>query len=111
MVAVDLPSGDDLGALLPASLEKAGHAIVLLLGDERAEIDGRVEAVPDLELARFVGDAFDDPVVDRFVREQPRARGAALALVIEDRARRARNRLVEIGVGEDDGGRLAAELQ
>ena len=87
------------------------HAVVLLLRDERPEIDGRIEAVADLELAGLVDDALDDLVVDRLVREQARARRAALALVVEDRVGRPGDRAVEIGVREDDGRRLAAELE
>ena len=84
---------------------------MLLLGDERSELDGRIEAVADLDLAGLVDHALDDLVVDGLVREQPRAGRAALALVVEDRVRGAADRVIEIGVGEDDRRRLAAELE
>ena len=67
--------------------------------------------MPDIQLARLRGDALDDLVVNRFVREQSRAGRAALALVVEDCARRARNRQIEVGVGKNDRRRLAAEFQ
>ena len=111
LVADDLAAGDHLGAFLPARLDEAGHAVVLLLRDQRPEVDGRIEAVADLQLAGLPGDALDDLVVDRLVREQPRARRAALALVVEDRARGAGDREFQIGVREDDRRRLAAEFQ
>ena len=58
---------------------------MLLLGNQRPEIDVRIEAVADLDLAGFGADALDDAVIDRFVGEEPRTRRAALALIVEDR--------------------------
>ena len=84
---------------------------MLFLGDQRPEIDRRVEAMPNLQLAGLFGDALDDLVVDRLMGEQPRARRAALALIVEDRARGSGDGELEIGVGEDDGRRFAAKLQ
>ena len=43
--------------------------------------------------------------------EDPRARAAVLAGVAEDRHRRRRGGRLDVGVGEDDVGRLAAQLQ
>jgi hypothetical protein len=40
----------------------------------------------DLQLGGLPGDAVDDFVVDRLVGEQARTGGAALTLVVEDRA-------------------------
>ena len=67
--------------------------------------------MPDLELARFLGDAFDDFFEDRLMGEQARAGGAALALVVKDRARCAGDGQFEIRIGEDDGRRFAAQFQ
>ena len=50
-------------------------------------------------------------VVDRALDQQPRAGGAALAGVLDQRADDRGDGGVEVGVGEDDVGRLAAELQ
>jgi hypothetical protein len=83
----------------------------LLLGDQRPELDGGVEAVPDLDLASLVDHALDHLVVDRLVGEQARSGGAALALVVEDRVRDAANRVIEIGVRKHDRRRLAAEFE
>ena len=94
LVADDVAARDDLGAFLPSRLEEAPDALMLLFGDQRPEIDRGIEAVADVQLAGFGGDAFDDLVIDRLVREQPRARRAALALIVEDRARRSRDRRV-----------------
>ena len=51
LVADDAAAGHDLRALLAAGLEEALHRSVLLLGDQRPELDGRIEAVADLDLA------------------------------------------------------------
>ena len=45
------------------------------------------------------------------MREEARARSAALALVIEDRVGDAVNRVIEIGVGKHDRRRLAAKFE
>ena len=50
-------------------------------------------------------------VVDLFLDEQPRARGANLALVEEDAEERAGHRPRQVRVGEHDVGRLAAQLE
>ena len=65
----------------------------------------------DLDLAGLVDHALDDLVVDRLMREQARARRAALALIVEDRIRHAADRVIEVGVREDDLRRLAAEFE
>ena len=65
----------------------------------------------DLDLAGLGDHALDDLVVDGLVREQARARRAALALVVEDRVGGAGDREIEIGIGEDDRRRLAAEFE
>ena len=68
-------------------------------------------AVADLQRLGVVGHALDELLVDRLLDEQPRAGAADLAGVGEHRHAGARHRRVQIGVGEDDVGRLAAELQ
>ena len=65
----------------------------------------------DLDLAGVLGDALDDLVVRALLHVQPRAGGAALAMVEEDRVRRAGDRGLHVGVGEHDVRRLAAELE
>ena len=52
-----------------------------------------------------------DVVEDLLLDVQARAGVAALAVVEEDRVGRARDRRLQVGVGVDDVGRLAAELQ
>src|SRR3989304_3078362 len=83
----------------------------LALVDERAEL--RIPAVrhADPDLPRLVREARDELVVDRPLDENPRARRANLALREVDAEDRADDGPVEIGVGEDDRRRLAAELE
>ena len=69
---------------------------------------GRI-AEPDV--AHEVDQLGDEAVVDRALHEQPRARLAALPRRREDPRDHPLDRLVEVGVVEDDVGRLAAELE
>ena len=57
------------------------------------------------------GEPGDEIVVDRLVDEDPRAGHAVLALQEEGRHRDAGDGDIEIGVGEDDNGGFAAELE
>ena len=52
-----------------------------------------------------------EAVVGGALDEDARAGAAVLAGVVEDGVRRRGGRALEIGVGEDDVGRLAAELE
>ena len=79
--------------------------------DQRAHLRLRIERVADLHAPGELGHPRDDLVVDRGLDEQARARLARLPGRIEDRPGRARDRVVEIGVGEDDVRALAAELE
>src|SRR5690606_37058848 len=71
----------------------------------------RVEAGAEANRLRGRTDAFDDAVEDLAVHIEPRARGADLARVEEDRAGRTADDRVDIGIGQNDHGRLAAELE
>ena len=67
--------------------------------------------LPTLQLLAEFGDAADEFVVDLLLDEQPRAGAADLAGIGEYRHRRAGHRRIEIGIGEHDVGRLAAEFE
>ncbi len=60
---------------------------------------------------RALDQGVDERVVDRLLDQEPRAGGADLARVQEDRGQRVVEGDLEIGVGEDDVGVLSAELQ
>src|SRR5262249_3040237 len=106
-----VPAGDDLGTFLAAGVDIAGDAAELLVRDQRSHVGRWIETGPDLDLLSDRRDAGDDLVEHALVRVEPRAGAAALAVVEEDRARRARDRLLEVRVGENDRWRLATELE
>ena len=81
------------------------------LRDQRAHLRLGVERVAHLQLPRLLGERGDEVVVDRPLDEDARARFAALARRVVDRPDRARDRRVEVGVGEDEIRALAAQLE
>ncbi len=95
----------------PPLIEVTGHPVQLLLGHQRPQLRGRIEARADLDLAGELGDALHEFLEDRVLDEQPCASHAALAVVEQPGIRRTRDRGLQIGVGEDDVGALSAELQ
>ena len=66
---------------------------------------------PIVTLLQRCRDALDHLVVGAALHQQARARRAALAGVLDQRLHDRGDRLVEVGVGEDDVGGLAAELE
>ena len=64
-----------------------------------------------MRLLDFLDHLLDELVVDLLLDEEAAAGAAALALVEEEGEVRAFDGRVEIGVGEDDVGALAAELE
>ena len=70
-----------------------------------------LEWIADADLARLAHELAQELVVDVLVQEEPGAGGAALAGVGEDGEEGTVDRLVEIGVREDDVWALAAELE
>jgi hypothetical protein len=76
-----------LGALCLADLDIGGHAIPLLLRDQRPEVHACIKAVADRQLGGLGGDAIEQFVVDRGVGIEARAGSTGLALVEEDARR------------------------
>ena len=83
----------------------------MLGGDERTGLGPFVEAVAEADRVGPSGDLVDDPIVDGLLDEEPAAGGADLARVEERAGDDVVDRGVEVGVGEDDVGALAAELE
>src|SRR6185503_5798521 len=111
-VAVErVAAGYYLDAFLAAGLDEAVHLVAVRLRDERAHLRLLVERVAGLHPARRLREAVDDRVVERLLDEDPRARVAALAGRVVDRIDGARDRGVEVGVGEEDVRALTAELE
>jgi hypothetical protein len=104
----ELAACDHFGTFFAALLDEAVDAVAVRGRDERADLRLRVERVADLEPLGRVGEAGDELVVDRRLDEDARARLATLSRGVVDRPDRARDRVVEVGVGEDEVRALAA---
>src|SRR5580700_4616170 len=98
-------------ARLSAGFEIAGHPPELLVRDERAKLGLGIETMSDTDLRGTVGNTLHQPIKHALMGIEPRAGGAALPHVEEDRARRAADRDIHVGIGKDDRRRLAAELE
>ena len=79
-------------------------------GDHRAEI-GVIEAPAEAQLPEGVEEPADQLVVEGAVDDDPGPGRARLAGVLNERLGDHRHALVEVGVGQHDAGRLAAQLQ
>src|SRR5262249_50895824 len=87
------------------------HRLALTGGDEGTLAGREVHRVADRERLRPLDEPLDDRVVLRLGDEEPRPRLARLSLVEEAAEERAVDRHLEVGVVEDDVGRLAAQLE
>ena len=94
---------------------RVGHVALDLLGrafvDQRPDLDAVLEPVADLQRGDRCLEAIEERVVHGVLDEDPIRRDARLAGVAELAHDRARDGRVEIGVVEDDEGRVAAELE
>ena len=79
--------------------------------DERADVGGVVHRVTDDELLGTADELDEELVGDGVVDEQPGAGNTALPLVEGDGEESGVDGVVEVGVGEDHGRGLAAELK
>src|SRR5207237_9970374 len=105
------PTAEDLAAFAFRRLDRGRHLVEVLAGNEGALLGRRIERIADAQRAGPCDQAVLDGLVDAALDEDARAAEADLALVLERGPRRAVDGLVEIGVGEDEIGVLAAELQ
>ena len=104
-------AGDDLGAGRRARSTIAGDPVAVRRRRSAAEVGGRVVGSPSTTADMSVGDAGDEGVVERALHVGAGGRGAVLPGVDQRAGDRAVGRGVEVGVVEDDEGRLAAELE
>ena len=93
------------------ALDERGDGLAVRGRDERAHLGRVVLRVADAHVARRLDEQLGEAVVDGALDEDPRPRAAVLARVVEHGVRRGGGGLLEVGVGEDDVGRLAAELE
>ena len=91
--------------------DKVADAVQLHRIDDGADIGGLVQGVADAQLAQ----PRLQPVLERrgdgFLHQNPRPRAADLPLIEPDRIHHAFHRRIQIGIGENDEGRLAAQFQ
>ena len=90
-------------------IHHARHARLLLRVDQRAEVEIGVMRTGD-ELCETFGEFGRNTLVGRGFDQDAAAGRAGLAAVLDHRVDEHRQRLVDIGVGEDDLRRLAAEF-
>ncbi len=79
--------------------------------DHGAHVDALVERVAEAEAVHPVLQLGVEAVGDAFLHDEARAGAADLALVEPDRVDQAFDRAIEIGIVEDDVGRLAAKFE
>src|SRR5205085_1320863 len=106
-----LTARDDLGALLPTALDEVVHPRAVRVGDQRPHLRLGIERIADLQPAGLVDELGDELVVERLLDEHARTRLATLTGGVVDRPDRARDRVREVRVGEDEVRALAAELE
>ena len=108
---VALPADQRLRAFLLAGLEVAAHAVELVLADEGADARLGVEAGALLHARGGLGELLGEFVVHLLLDEEARPGAAHLSGTEEHAEQRPLHGGLEIGVAEDDVGRLAPELE
>ena len=99
------------GALGDAGGDVRRHLVAVRGADQRAGLGLRVVRPAQPDGAGPVDQRVDEVVVDLVLHQQPGAGRADLAGVEEDGGQRVVERDLEVGVGEDDVGVLAAQLE
>ena len=110
LVALALAAGLDLGALGDGIADERVHGVQAALGDERAHAGVGFEAVADLHVLGVGGEALDELRIDLLVHQEAGRRDADLAGVAELVGAQDVHRLLEVGILEHDGRRMAAQL-
>src|SRR5262249_39802825 len=111
LAAAAIAADEEFGAFLLAGFDEPHDAIELLLGNLRPLRGLRIEGIADLLRLGFFQNFFDKLVVDLFLDEKPAAGTAALALVEEQAEVSALDGGIDIGIGKDDVGALAAQFE
>ena len=79
--------------------------------DQRTHLGGLVGRIAELNRLGGGDKALHHLVVDRFLHQESASSATVLAGVVEDRPKRRRNAGIEVGVGKDQIGGLAAEFE
>ncbi len=104
-------TGHHPGPLRLAAVDVAQHLVQVLGGDEGSDVGGGVEGIADAHLGHPRPQLVEEGVVDGAMDVHAGAVGADLALGVEVAEQRPGDGVVEVGVVEDDQGRLAPQLQ
>src|SRR5919198_1516234 len=98
-------------AFLAALLDVAVDSVAVLRRDQGADLRLGVQRIADLQPLRRVAEAVDELVVEGCLDEDARPRLAALTGRVVNRPDRARDRILEVRVREDEIRALASELE
>lgn len=108
LVSVTAAARENRGALCLAQVDIAHDALILQIADEGALEGFLQERVPDLVLLCPLLERLDKLVVNTLLHQNPAARAADLAVVEVDSKVDPVDGLFDVGIVEDDVGRLAA---
>lgn len=108
-------AGDEPGLLAPVQdvqdvQDVLQDAPVMVEVDQRADLCGRVGGRPDAQTGGALGDTARELLVQRALYEHPGPGGAALPVEGEHAEHDRVDRGLDVGVGEDDDGGLAAQF-
>ncbi|MDT4842497.1 hypothetical protein FQZ97_764040 [compost metagenome] len=106
-----LTAGDQSCPLFTATGDGGQHLVVLCLVHQRTEQHALFQAMADTDLLRLFLQALEQRLVQVALDQHARRGGADLALVPEDAEHDPLDSSLDVAVGEDDEGRLAAQLQ
>ena len=106
-----MPTGDPPGSLILADGEIVEGGLALSLGDHRPHLGPLIEGLADPKFRGPLGERLDERLVDPALHQHPGPGAAVLPAVAEHRHHRRGHAPIEVGVGEDEVGRLAAQLE
>src|SRR5579862_379358 len=92
----------DHGAALSTGLDVSQHPLQLGIRDEWSQVIDRIEARPDLQALSFDGEPGKNLILHLRMHEQARPGDADLARIRENAPGYAWNRLVQVGIGQND---------
>src|SRR4029077_733091 len=100
----------ELGLFL-SDLDVGVDAVILFFADERAHLGFAFERRTEFDFLGLFRHRFDEILVDRFLYQDAASGGADFALIDEDSEECAVDGSFEVGVGEEDVGRLAPQFE
>src|SRR3990172_232838 len=99
------------GALLQPALDEVFDGLDLIARDHRPHVDRPIHRVSHAQPAGVLCHPSDEFIVNVLLDDDAGARRAHLPGVEEDRRQRSGDRLIEVGVREDEAGGLAAQFK